>query len=121
VHRVAELAQAAVGPVPHHAHGQGIATFAFSFATPLPWPRVQRWLAALRAYHGESLLRVKGILDLEGEAAPVVVHGVHHVFHPPVHLAAWPDGQRGSRLVLITDGLDRATAEALWAESAAEG
>lgn len=121
VHRVAELAEALVGHLPHHAHSHGIAAYAFSFATPLPWPRVQRWLAALRAHHGERLLRVKGILDLEGETAPVVVQGVHHVFHPPVHLAAWPDGERHSRLVLITDGLDRATAEALWAESAAEG
>lgn len=120
VRRVAELAEAAAGHVPHHAHGHGIAAFAFTFATPLPWPQVQRWLAALRARHGERLLRVKGILDLEGETAPVVVHGVHHVFHPPVQLPAWPAGERGSRLVLITDGLDRATAEALWAESATE-
>lgn len=121
VQRVAALAEAAAGAAHHHADGHGIAAFAFTFATPLPWPRVQRWLAALRRLHGERLLRVKGILDLEGETAPVVVHGVHHVFHPPVHLTGWPDGERGSRLVLITDGLDRATAEALWEESAARG
>ncbi len=121
VRRVAELAEVAAGHAPHHAHGHAIAALAFTFATPLPWPRVRRWLAALRAHHGERLLRVKGVLDLEGETAPVVVHGVHHVFHPPVHLPAWPDGERRSRLVLITDGLDRATVEALWAESAAEG
>jgi hypothetical protein len=28
---------------------------------------------------------------LHGEETPVVIHGVHHVFHPPVALAEWPD------------------------------
>ena len=52
------------------------------------------------------LLRVKGVLDLAGEAAPVVVQGVHHVFHPPVRLSGWPDADRRSRLVFITTGFD---------------
>jgi hypothetical protein len=29
--------------------------------------------------------------DLHGEETPVVIHGVHHVFHPPVALSEWPD------------------------------
>ena len=35
------------------------------------------------------------------DEGPVVVNGVQHVIHPPVHLAAWPDDDRSSRLVLI--------------------
>lgn len=121
--RLAETAERLDHDPQHHAHGDGVVAFAFTFAEPLAWPHVQRWLAALRARHGESLLRVKGILALEDVPVPVVIHGVHHVFHPPVRLAAWPDGDRRSRLVLITDGLERGTIEALWAESAgaAEG
>jgi hypothetical protein len=30
-----------------------------------------------------------GILNLIGESAPVAIHGVHHIFHPPVLLDAW--------------------------------
>lgn len=73
---------------------------------------MSRWLAALRHWRGADLLRVKGILNVRGEEAPLVVHGVHHVFHPPVRLAAWLDADRRSRLVFITRDLDRAELEA---------
>jgi hypothetical protein len=52
-------------------------------------------------------LRVKGILKLSAEPAPVAIHGVHHVFHPPVALSEWPDADRRSRIVFITRGITR--------------
>ena len=70
--------------------------------------RVASGSPGLRRWHGEHLLRVKGILNLVGEAAPVAIHGVHHVFHPPVQLRAWPDADRRSRIVFITRDLGRA-------------
>ena len=70
----------------------------------------------MRAAYGENLLRVKGIVNLRGEAGPVVVHGVHHVFHPPVALEGWPDADRRTRLVLITRDLPPDTLRAAWAE-----
>lgn len=91
-----------------HAHGE-IDSIALTADAPLDWPRVQDWLASLRAAHGPELLRVKGILDLQGEDRPVAIHGIHHVFHPPVTLRNWPPGPRQSRLVLIVQGLDLAT------------
>jgi len=45
------------------------------------------------------------LLDLHGETQPVVIHGIHHVFHPPVRLGEWPAGPRRSQLVLIVRGL----------------
>jgi G3E family GTPase len=39
------------------------------------------------------------------------VHGVQHLVHPPIHMAAWPDADRRSRLVFIVDGLDRSAIE----------
>jgi G3E family GTPase len=88
-----------------HAHGD-VASLALGADSPLDWLAVQDWLAEIRAEHGPRLLRVKGVLDLAGEAAPVVVQGVHHVFHPPVRLSGWPDADRRSRLVFITTGFD---------------
>jgi len=36
---------------------------------------------------------------------------VQHLVHPPVHMTAWPDADRRSRLVFIVDGLDRGLIE----------
>ena len=95
-----------------HAHDAAIAAFCLTFDRPLDWDTVQGRLARLRRDRGEGLLRVKGVLDLAGEAAPVAIHGVHHVFHPPVLLAGWPDAERTSRIVFITRGVSRADIEA---------
>jgi G3E family GTPase len=89
-----------------HRHGAHIRTTTLTATAPLDWPAVQAWLAALRARHGTALLRVKGILNLIGEDGPVVVHGVHHVFHPPVRLPRWPDADTRSRLVFILRDLE---------------
>ena len=51
--------------------------------------------------------RVKGILNVVDLAAPVVIHGVQYTVHPPTHLPAWPDQQRGSRIVFIIRDIDR--------------
>ena len=63
------------------------------------------FLEMLTRTRGESVLRIKGILDLVGEERPVVVHGVQHVWHPPARLPGWPEGPRRSRLVVITRDL----------------
>lgn len=106
----------------HHGHGHdvnrhdgGIVAFALSFDEPLVWSRVNLWLAALRQVHGDKLLRVKGVLHLGDESQPVVIHGVHHVFHSPSRLAEWPkDDDRRSRVVFITRNLDEATVRSFW-------
>ena len=57
--------------------------------------------------HGSKLLRVKGVVKIaESPEAPIVVHGVQHIFHPPTALAGWPDEDRRTRLVFITHELD---------------
>jgi len=82
-------------------HGDAIQALSLTTDAPLDWLVLQEWLAQLRAGFGEQLLRAKGIFELVDEPLPVVVHGVHHVFHPPVRLQRWPEGRRGSKLVLI--------------------
>jgi G3E family GTPase len=95
----------------HHdpnRHDARIAAFCLTFDQPLHWQGVATWLDMLVATRGESLLRIKGILNLVGHDRPVVIHGVQHLFHPPALLAAWPDGDpRNSRLVFITRDLPR--------------
>ena len=99
----------------HHdanRHDARIHSFCLTFDEPLPWDGLATWLEVLTMTRGESVLRIKGILNLEGEDRPVAIHGVQHLFHPPVKLAAWPEGDdRRSRLVFILRDLDRATVE----------
>ncbi len=97
-----------------HGHGHGhdlsdIDTLSLVFEEPIEWMAFSRWLAGLRNRHGPQLLRVKGILNLEGEDGPVVVHGVQHIFQSPQRMAGWPDEDQRSRLVFITRGLPRET------------
>ncbi len=78
----------------------GITALCLESEAPLDWLRFQDWLAQVRSHCGEQLLRAKGILQLDGEAAPVAIHGVHHVFHPPVQLSSGA-AVTSSRLVMI--------------------
>ncbi len=105
----------------HHHHGRAhdanrhdaaIHAFCLTFDEPLPWDGLSAWLEVLAMTRGEAVLRMKGILNLQGEDRPVAIHGVQHLFHPPVKLAAWPEGDdRKSRLVFILRGLERAVVE----------
>lgn len=88
------------------AHHAAISSFVIAVDEPIDWTGFGVWLTMLLNRHGSRVLRVKGILALAGEERPVAVHGVQHLVHPPVHLAAWPSGERSSRLVFIVDGLD---------------
>ena len=97
----------------HDAH---IGSFCLTFDEPLDWGRFNAWMMAVRASWADRLLRVKGVLNVAGEATPLVIHGVHNTFHPPTLLARWPDGDRRSQLVFITRDLDRASVEASWRE-----
>jgi G3E family GTPase len=102
-----------------HAHSHGIDSFALFFEDKLPWPVFEQAMAVLTALRGPDLLRVKGIVAVEGVRGPVVVHAVQHVAHRPVELEDWPDSDHCSRLVFITRNLPRDAVEALFAAIAA--
>ena len=91
------------------------------FEKPLSWPAFDQAMAVLMALRGPDLLRVKGLVAIEGCRGPVVVHYVQHVAHPPVELEEWPDEDRRSRLVFITRGLKREPVLRLFGDVAALG
>lgn len=93
-------------PGKDNMHGD-ITAHSFHFSEPLDWTAFAIWLTMLLHCHGERVLRVKGLLNVEGEPTPVVLNGVQHIVHPPAHLEAWPDGERRSRLVFIAQGISR--------------
>jgi G3E family GTPase len=90
------------------------AVVSLSIDRPLAWRAFEGWLRRVRIRHADRLLRVKGMLDIEGVDGPVVLQGVHHVLNAPVELDAWPAGVRGSRLVLIADHATIADVRESW-------
>jgi G3E family GTPase len=99
-----------------HAHhggdeANGTTTFCLTADAPLDWAAFGLWLSLLLHRHGASILRLKGLLHVQGVDRPVVVQGVQHLVHKPLHLDAWPEGHPTTRLVVIGRGLDRAAIE----------
>jgi G3E family GTPase len=95
-------------PNRHNAH---IAAFSFIHDEPVDWSALAMALDILTQSRGEQILRLKGIVNVKGEAKPVVIHGVQHIFHPPVMLDSWPDEDRRTKLVFITNDLPRGMVE----------
>ena len=89
-----------------HLERDGIATFTLLADAPLPIHRFVAWVESLLERDGDKVLRLKGILDVQGSDDPVVVHGVQHVFHPLERLPGWPGADRRSRVVVIARDLD---------------
>ena len=91
--------------VDRNRHGN-IRAMLLSAEEPIDWAAFALWLSMLLHRHGAEILRVKGLLSIAGQSAPVVVQGVQHLIHKPVHLDRWPDGRARTRIVVIVRGLD---------------
>lgn len=101
---------------PHHhdvnRHDDHIRAFCFTVDQPIPAESLSAWLDMLLSFSGANVLRIKGLLNIQGRTAPTVIQCVQHIVHPPVMLPSWPDEDRRSRLVFITRDIDRETIEA---------
>ena len=93
----------------HHdvnRHDARIRSFSIIHDRPVDKLAVAMFMDLLASAHGEKLLRMKGIVELKDDPErPLVIHGVQSVMHPPVRLDAWPEGPRGTRIVLIVQDL----------------
>lgn len=88
-------------------HDPSIRTLSLHFEEPFTWNGLSAALELLATLRGPDLLRVKGIVNVEGR--PVVVQGVQHIFHPPVPLDRWPSEDTRTRLVFITRRIEADT------------
>jgi len=90
-------------------HDDHIRAFCLYLDEPVSAAGLTAWLIALASLRGANLLRVKGLLNVEGQ--PVAVHAVQTLIHEPLTLASWPDADRRSRLVFITRDMTRESIE----------
>jgi G3E family GTPase len=96
----------------HHLHDRDIASFCFVRETPITREALRLLLDALQQNLGPNLLRVKGIVHVAEEPdRPAVIQGAQHLLHNLSWLERWPDADRRSKIVFITQGFDRAEVE----------
>ncbi|HEY1797453.1 MAG TPA: GTP-binding protein [Stellaceae bacterium] len=87
-------------------HDDRIRAFCVVRDKPISWNALSGWLDSLASMRGDDLLRVKAIVAIADRPdQPVVLHGVQHLFHPPVLLPAWPSDDHRTRIVFITRDL----------------
>ena len=104
-------------PDDHHDHHQGlhdrdIASFCFVREKPIPREALRLLLDALQQNLGPNLMRVKGIVHVAEEPErPAVIQGAQHLLHNLSWLERWPDADRRSKIVFVTQGFDRADVE----------
>ncbi len=87
-------------------HAEAVSSMSLVLDRPMDWTAFGIWLSLLLHRHGDDVLRVKGILCVEGSDTPVFINGVQHIVHPPRHLERWPTEDHRSRIVFITRAID---------------
>lgn len=93
---------------PDGPHSDDIVSMSYQRDEPLHAATLAMFLEALAENCSSRLLRFKGIVHVkERPANPAVVHGVQHVFHPPVWLEHWPSDDRRTRMVFIGASIPR--------------
>jgi G3E family GTPase len=98
----------ATAELDRNRHGDGIRAYCVIREQPISWSGFSKWLDLVSAMRGNDLLRVKGIVNvIEEPSRPVVIHGVQHIFHPPLKLDAWPSDDHRTRIVFITRNIDK--------------
>lgn len=85
----------------HHHHDERIGSAAIEVTDPIPASVFDFWLDTLIALKGPDILRIKGIVHVEGMDWPFVFHGVQHIFDAPVPLKSWAGKDTTSRVVVI--------------------
>lgn len=97
----------------HHDHGAaddgdfGIRSVSITLDEPIEQDALARAMDLIGVFYGPRLLRLKGIIAFaDAPGTPHVLQVVQHVVHPLALLDAWPGGDRRTRIVAITSGID---------------
>ena len=78
-----------------------IDSFAVEYDEPIEALSLLSAVSQVQQTYGDSILRIKGILDLKGQEKPIVIHGVLGNLYPLSELREWPKDNKKSQLVFI--------------------
>ena len=87
-------------------HDPRISSFVWRHEAALAWDDLATALDTLYDLMGERILRMKGLVNVEGEPGPRAIHAVQHALYPPARLPAWPDDDHTTRMVFIGRDLE---------------
>ncbi|KYG06900.1 hypothetical protein BE21_32215 [Sorangium cellulosum] len=97
-----------------HSHpGGAVRSFSVRSDRAVDFRAFALWLSMVSQFHGETLLRLKGLLRVDDEPGPRVVQAVQHVVYPVYSMARWPSADRSTRLMAITRGMPPALVRSL--------
>ena len=101
------------GHTPEEGHNHGaINSFCITRDEPMSLDMLRMFLEGLTREAGPDLLRVKGIINVADRPdQPAVIQGAQMIFHSLDWLPKWPSEDRRTRIVFITDGLDKSYVE----------
>jgi len=93
------------GAVDVNRHDAHIQSFCLRLDGAVNWSAFKEWYEELAEKQGDYILRVKGIVNIQGEEQPFAINCVQSTQHAPTRLPGWPDADRSSRIVFITRDL----------------
>jgi G3E family GTPase len=91
-------------------HTDDVRSLTVSTSGHVDWLGFAVWLSMLLHARGEQVLRVKGLLELDGGTL-VSINGVQHVMHMPEHIQPEEIADPAASIVFITRGLEVARLE----------
>ena len=91
-----------------HVHDETVSSVGSMEAGPLNPKKLNEWISTLLREKGQDIFRMKGVLNIAGDAKRFVFQGVHMQFDGRPH-TPWKEGEtRASKLVFIGRDLNRA-------------
>lgn len=87
-------------------HNERISTKQLYHSTPISKVQLDMFLDLLLSAHGDHILRIKGLANIEGENKPLVIQGVGRTLSEPYFLKQWPDQNRHTNLTVFVDGIN---------------
>ncbi|HMJ30598.1 MAG TPA: GTP-binding protein [Xanthobacteraceae bacterium] len=90
-----------------HEHDESIGSLSLTTDQPLSPERFMPWIQDAMATFGKDILRMKGIIAMNGDDSRFVIQGVHMLIEGDRQRPWRPNEKRESRLVFIGRGLAR--------------
>lgn len=81
--------------------GHQYASVCFVSKEKFYWVEISSAMDAIVRELGAAIVRIKGIVNVVGLDAPLLIHAVQNLFHAPIEMKAWPDGEARSEIVFI--------------------
>jgi len=94
--------QPVTAPTHSAHHADRYSAFCLRGEEPVNWADFEAWLEALLLARGESILRIKGLLNVAGRPRPQLIQSVQHALYPCAELPAWPRCRPCSEIVFVT-------------------